>query len=75
MSILRSLFVLLLVVCAAHALMPRQKAPDFHNLHAVVDKQFARLSLSDYAGKWLVLISYPFDFTFVCPTEVRFILL
>jgi peroxiredoxin (alkyl hydroperoxide reductase subunit C) len=28
------------------------------------------VSLSDYAGKWLVLFFYPADFTFVCPTEV-----
>ena len=27
-------------------------------------------SLSDYAGKWLVLFFYPLDFTFVCPTEI-----
>lgn len=26
---------------------------------------------SDYTGKWLVLFSYPADFTFVCPTEVK----
>jgi peroxiredoxin (alkyl hydroperoxide reductase subunit C) len=27
--------------------------------------------LGDYAGKWLVLLFYPLDFTFVCPTELR----
>lgn len=27
--------------------------------------------LADYAGKWLVLLFYPLDFTFVCPTELR----
>jgi peroxiredoxin (alkyl hydroperoxide reductase subunit C) len=27
--------------------------------------------LRDYAGKWLVLLFYPLDFTFVCPTELR----
>jgi len=26
---------------------------------------------SDYHGKWLVLFSYPADFTFICPTEVK----
>lgn len=30
----------------------------------------ARLSLSDYRGKWLVLFFYPRDFTFICPTEI-----
>src|SRR5688572_6863153 len=27
--------------------------------------------LADYKGKWLVLMFYPLDFTFVCPTELR----
>lgn len=31
----------------------------------------APVKLSDYAGKWLVLLFYPLDFTFVCPTELR----
>ena len=28
------------------------------------------VSLSDYRGKWLVMLFYPLDFTFVCPTEL-----
>jgi peroxiredoxin (alkyl hydroperoxide reductase subunit C) len=28
------------------------------------------VSLADYKGKWLVMLFYPMDFTFVCPTEV-----
>jgi peroxiredoxin (alkyl hydroperoxide reductase subunit C) len=28
------------------------------------------VSLEDYRGKWLILFFWPFDFTFVCPTEV-----
>lgn len=28
------------------------------------------VKLSDYAGKWLILLFYPLDFTFVCPTEL-----
>ena len=28
------------------------------------------VKLSDYKGKWLVLLFYPLDFTFVCPTEL-----
>jgi peroxiredoxin (alkyl hydroperoxide reductase subunit C) len=27
--------------------------------------------LADYHRKWLVLVFYPLDFTFVCPTELR----
>lgn len=26
--------------------------------------------MSDFAGKYLVLLFYPFDFTYVCPTEL-----
>jgi len=26
--------------------------------------------MSDYRGKWVLLLFYPLDFTFVCPTEV-----
>ena len=25
---------------------------------------------ADYAGKWLVIVAWPKDFTFVCPTEI-----
>jgi len=30
-----------------------------------------KVNLSDYRGKWMVLIFYPADFTFVCPTELE----
>lgn len=30
-----------------------------------------KMKLSDYRGKWLVVLFYPADFTFVCPTELR----
>lgn len=46
-----------------------QKAPDF-TADAVVGKQFQKVSLSDYKGKYVVLFFYPLDFTFVCPTEI-----
>jgi len=44
-------------------------APAFKGT-AVVDGQFKQISLTDYAGKYLVLFFYPTDFTFVCPTEI-----
>lgn len=48
-----------------------QPAPDF-NMPST--KNFETLAenvkLSDYKGKWLVLLFYPLDFTFVCPTEL-----
>ncbi len=30
-----------------------------------------KVRIGDYKGKWLVLIFYPGDFTFVCPTELE----
>ena len=30
----------------------------------------SKVSLSDYAGKYVVVYFYPLDFTFVCPTEI-----
>ena len=44
-------------------------APTF-TLDAVVTKEFRKVSLNDYRGKWVVLFFYPGDFTFVCPTEI-----
>ncbi|GAB1606438.1 peroxiredoxin-2-like [Argonauta hians] len=46
-----------------------EPAPDFKAM-AVVDGQFKTVQLSDYKGKYLVLMFYPLDFTFVCPTEI-----
>jgi alkyl hydroperoxide reductase subunit AhpC len=48
-----------------------KKAPDFTMETALGNgKDFGKVSLSDYRGKWLVLFFYPLDFTFVCPTEI-----
>lgn len=44
-------------------------APKF-TTDAVVDGQFAKISLTDYKGQWVCLFFYPLDFTFVCPTEI-----
>jgi peroxiredoxin (alkyl hydroperoxide reductase subunit C) len=35
-----------------------------------MDKAFTEISHHDYADKWLVVFSWPKDFTFVCPTEI-----
>lgn len=49
--------------------------PEF-NLPACVsiDKSyfdnFKKISLADSKGKWRVIFFWPFDFTFVCPTEI-----
>jgi peroxiredoxin (alkyl hydroperoxide reductase subunit C) len=35
-----------------------------------IEKLNEPVKLSDYKGKWVVLLFYPLDFTFVCPTEL-----
>ncbi len=44
-------------------------APDFE-LEGYFKGQFIKYRLSDYKKKWVILLFYPLDFTFVCPTEV-----
>jgi len=47
-----------------------QPAPDF-KATALVNGQFVEtFTLSQFAGKTVVLFFYPLDFTFVCPTEI-----
>ena len=40
------------------------EAKAFHNDNEV------KIKLSDYLGKWVLLVFYPADFTFICPTEL-----
>ncbi|CDW79681.1 tsa family protein [Stylonychia lemnae] len=61
---------LLLASLTSAYILPRQNAPVFNKVNAVVDAKFQKVSLGDYAGKYLVLLFYPFDFTYVCPTEL-----
>ncbi len=35
------------------------------------EENIKKVKFSDYKGKWLVLLFYPADFTFVCPTELE----
>lgn len=50
-----------------------QQFPSFQ-LKAVVSNDMANafvdINQQTYAGKWLVVFSWPKDFTFVCPTEI-----
>jgi peroxiredoxin (alkyl hydroperoxide reductase subunit C) len=45
---------------------PNFNMPSTRNIETLGEN----VKLSDYAGKWLVLLFYPLDFTFVCPTEL-----
>lgn len=47
-----------------------QPAPTFE-LEGVVQGEFQTIKLADFIGEWLIVMFYPLDFTFVCPTELR----
>ena len=47
-----------------------QKISDFE-LEAFHNEKIKKIKLSDYKGQWVVLIFYPADFTFICPTELE----
>lgn len=51
--------------------MVGQPAPDFDMASTRnLEKLNENVKLADYKGKWVVLLFYPLDFTFVCPTEL-----
>ena len=43
---------------------PNFRAQAFHG------NDIKEISLADYKGKWVILVFYPADFTFICPTEL-----
>lgn len=47
-----------------------QKIPNIE-LEAYHQEKIKKIKLHDYKGNWLVLIFYPADFTFICPTELE----
>lgn len=52
---------------------PGSKFPEFRTAACVsieAGKEFKPISSKDFSGKWIVLYTYPKDFTFVCPTEI-----
>lgn len=53
-----------------HGAVVRRPAPAFTAEAVMPDGTFKKISLSDYASKYVVLLFYPLDFTFVCPTEL-----
>jgi peroxiredoxin (alkyl hydroperoxide reductase subunit C) len=48
-----------------------QPAPNFDMPSTKnIEKLNENVELNDYEGRWVVLLFYPLDFTFVCPTEL-----
>lgn len=47
-----------------------EQVPDIE-LEAFYQGKIKKIKLSQYRGKWLLLLFYPADFTFVCPTELE----
>ncbi|WP_456433914.1 redoxin domain-containing protein [Thermosulfuriphilus sp.] len=47
-----------------------KEAPDFTAEAVMPDNSFSKVTLSSYRGKYVILLFYPLDFTFVCPTEI-----
>lgn len=48
-----------------------EAAPAFKTEAVMPDGTFSTISLDQYKGKkYVILFFYPFDFTFVCPTEI-----
>jgi alkyl hydroperoxide reductase subunit AhpC len=45
-------------------------APDFEAM-AYVHGRIDKVKLDDYKGKWLIIVFYPEDFSYVCPTEIQ----
>ena len=46
-----------------------EHAPEF-TAQAFVNGESKQVSLKEYRGKWVALVFYPADFTFICPTEL-----
>ncbi|MBS3146543.1 redoxin domain-containing protein [Candidatus Woesearchaeota archaeon] len=46
-----------------------EKAPSF-TAQAFQNEEIKFIKLDDYKGKWVILMFYPGDFTFICPTEL-----
>ncbi|MBS3167577.1 redoxin domain-containing protein [Candidatus Woesearchaeota archaeon] len=46
-----------------------RRVEDFE-VEAFHNNEIKKLKLSDYKGKWIILVFYPADFTFICPTEL-----
>jgi len=46
------------------------EVPEDLDFDVFADGDFSQMSFGDLRGKWVILMFYPKDFTFVCPTEL-----
>jgi peroxiredoxin (alkyl hydroperoxide reductase subunit C) len=61
---------LLLASAAQAKLLIQKPAPTFTLPAAMPDDSTKEVSLESLKGKYVILFFYPYDFTFVCPTEI-----
>ena len=47
-----------------------QGIPD-GTFQAFHEQEIRSITLKSYRGRWVVLVFYPGDFTFICPTELE----
>ncbi|CAH2032290.1 peroxiredoxin [Trichlorobacter ammonificans] len=47
-----------------------KEAPNFKADAVLPDNSFGTVELASYRGKYVYLLFYPLDFTFVCPSEI-----
>src|SRR3989338_6117921 len=47
-----------------------QQVPDFQ-FDAYQNNDIKKMKLSDFKGKWIAVVFYPADFTFICHTELE----
>ncbi|KAH9020066.1 2-cysteine peroxiredoxin [Lactarius pseudohatsudake] len=57
------------VTCERSDVSIQSPAPVF-SVTTLIDGSFKEVSLGDYLSQWVILMFYPLDFTFVCPTEI-----
>ena len=48
-----------------------KQAPDFEVKAVINGNEVVDYKLSSLKGQYVLLYFYPFDFTFVCPTEIH----
>ena len=60
---------LIAVACCHRFVTPRKTMPHF-TATAVLNEETMTVNSEEYKGKYKILVFYPFDFTYVCPTEL-----